>query len=76
MDLHASLGFALPIGLGLAALGGGLGLGMAVSGALNSMGRQPEMANKLLINMTIGCALIESITIYVLVVVFILMGKL
>ena len=76
MDVHAGLAVGLPIGLGLAALGGGLGLGMAVSGALNSMGRQPEMTNKLLINMTIGCALIESITIYVLVVVFILMGKL
>jgi len=76
MDLRTGLAFGLPLGLGLAALGGGIGLGIAVSGALNAMGRQPEMSNKLLINMTIGCALIESVTIYVLVVVFILMGRL
>ena len=75
MDIKSALAIGLPVGLGLAALGGSLGLGMAVSGALNSMGRQPEMTNKLLINMTIGCALIESVTIYVLVIVFILMGK-
>ncbi len=76
MDIHSGLAVGLPLGLGLAALGGGIGLGLAVSGALNSMGRQPEMTNKLLVNMTIGCALIESLTIYVLVVVFIMMGKL
>ncbi|MBF0494133.1 MAG: ATP synthase F0 subunit C [Candidatus Omnitrophica bacterium] len=75
MDSKTALSLVLPLSLGLAAFGGSLGLGLAVFGALSSMGRQPEITNKLLMNMTIGCAFIESITIYVLVVVFILMGK-
>ncbi|KJJ85966.1 ATPase, F0/V0 complex, subunit C [Candidatus Omnitrophus magneticus] len=67
---------ALPLGLGLAAFGGCIGMGIAMSGAFNAMGRQPEMTNKLLVNMTIACAFIESIIIYVLVVVFMLLGRL
>ena len=76
MDYRVGLAFSLPIGLGLAGLGCGLGLGLAIGRALEAMGRQPESANKLFINMTIGCAFIESIAIYVLVFVFILLGKL
>jgi F-type H+-transporting ATPase subunit c len=75
MDYKFALAISLPIGLGMAALGCGLGLGMAVSRAMEAMGRQPEASNKLLINMTIGCAFIESIAIYALVFSFILMGK-
>jgi F0F1-type ATP synthase membrane subunit c/vacuolar-type H+-ATPase subunit K len=42
---------------------------------MESIGRQPEAATKILINMTIGCAFIEALTIYVLVFVFVLAGK-
>jgi F-type H+-transporting ATPase subunit c len=73
MDL---LGLALPIGVGLAALGSGLGLGRAVSGAMEAMGRQPEAAGKIQTGMVIGCAFIEALTIYALVTVVMLMGKL
>lgn len=73
MDL---LGLALPIGVGLAALGSGLGLGKAVSGAMEAMGRQPEAAGKIQTGMVIGCAFIEALTIYALVTVVMLMGKL
>ncbi len=70
------LGLALPIGLGLAAFGSGLGLGKAVSGAMEAMGRQPEAAGKIQVAMVIGCAFIEALTIYALVTVFILKGNL
>jgi F-type H+-transporting ATPase subunit c len=73
MDL---LGLALPIGVGLAALGSGFGLGRAVSGAMEAMGRQPEAAGKIQTGMVIGCAFIEALTIYALVTVVMLMGKL
>lgn len=73
MDL---LGLALPLGLGLAAFGSALGLGKAVSGAMEAMGRQPEAAGKIQVAMVIGCAFIEALTIYALVTVFILQGKL
>jgi len=68
MDLSFGIGFALPIGLGLAALGCGIGIGTAVNGAMNAMGRQPEAAGKIQVGMIIGCAFIEALTIYALVV--------
>ena len=69
------LRLALPLGLGIAALGCGLGLGKAVSSAMEAMGRQPEAAGKIQVAMVIGCAFIEALTIYALVVVFVLQGK-
>ncbi len=75
MDYRAMLAIGLPIGLGLAALGTAMGLGRAVSSALEATGRQPEAAMKILINMAIGCAFIEAITIYALVFGFQLSNK-
>lgn len=75
MDYKSALALALPLGLGLAALGSALALGRAVSSAMDAIGRQPEAAGKIMINMTIGCAFIEAITIYALVFVFMLAGK-
>jgi F-type H+-transporting ATPase subunit c len=76
MDYKAVLALSLPLGLGIAALGSALGLGKAVAQAMDATSRQPEAANKILINLTIGCAFIEAITIYALVFVFVLSGKL
>ncbi len=75
MDPGTALGFSLPIGVGLAAIGSGFGLGAAVSGATTAMGRQPQAANKIQTAMIIGAAMIEALTIYALVVVFLLMGE-
>lgn len=75
MGPQFGLALGLPLGLGLAALGSGIGLGFAVAKAMEAMGRQPEASNKILINMTIGCAFIEAITIYALVFAFVLSGK-
>ncbi len=61
------------IGLGLAALGGGIGMGNAISGALSAMARNPGFYSKLFPNMLIGLALIESLVIYTLVIVLILL---
>ena len=72
MDL---LGFALPIGLGLAAIGSGLGLGRAIEGGMNAMGRQPEAIGQIQTAMISGCAFIEALTIYALVATILLMGK-
>lgn len=54
-------------GLGIAAFGSAMGLGRAVSAAMEAMGRQPEAAGKIQTAMIIGCALIEALTIYALV---------
>ena len=70
-----ALALGLPIGLGLAAMGSGLGLGRAVGAAMDAIGRQPEASTKILISMATGCAFIEALTIYMLVFVFGLAGK-
>jgi F-type H+-transporting ATPase subunit c len=70
MNASVALGWALPIGLGMAALGCGLGIGRAVAAAMDAVARQPEAGNKILMYMTIGCAFIEALTIYVLVFAF------
>jgi len=75
MDIHIALALSLPVGLGIAAMGSGVGLGQAVGSAMEALGRQPDASNKILINMIIGCAIIESITIYVLVYAFIYGSK-
>lgn len=53
------LGFKA-IGIGLAILGGGIGIGRVVGSAVESMARQPEMAPTVQTNMLIGAALIEG----------------
>ncbi len=75
MDAATALGFALPVGLGMAAVGSGLGLGRAISSAMEAMGRQPEAAGKIQTAMIIGAAFIEALTIYAFVSVFVLSGK-
>jgi F-type H+-transporting ATPase subunit c len=67
------MAFGCVVGLGLAALGGGIGMGNAISGALSAMARNPGFYQKLFPNMLIGLALIESLVIYTLVIVLILL---
>jgi F-type H+-transporting ATPase subunit c len=75
MDYQAMLSWALPIGVGIAAVGSGLGLGRAVGSAMEAIGRQPEASGKIQTAMIIGAALIEALTIYALVTMFVLQGK-
>jgi F-type H+-transporting ATPase subunit c len=75
MEYQAMLAWALPMGVGLAAVGSGIGLGRAVGSAMEAIGRQPEASGKIMTSMIIGAALIEALTIYALVVFFIMYGK-
>lgn len=75
MEFQSMLAWALPVGVGMAAIGSALGLGRAVGSAMEAIGRQPEAAAKIQTAMIIGAALIEALTIYALVVFFMLQGK-
>lgn len=75
MDAITAMAFSAPLALGLAALGSGVGLGKAIGSALEAIGRQPEASGKILTNMIIGAALIEALTIYALIVFFIVLGR-
>ena len=68
-----ALGAALAIGL--AAIGQGIGQGIAASKALEGMARQPEAAGILRTNMILAFAFMESLSIYGLVIAFLLFAK-
>jgi len=70
MDYKVALALAMPVAFGLAALGSGIGLGRAVGSAMEAIGRQPESATKILIYMAVGCAFIDTIAIFGMLVLF------
>ena len=59
------------VGIGLAALGTGIGQGHAVGGACQGVARNPGVQGKILTTLIIGLAMIESLAIYALVIVLI-----
>ncbi|MCD6385165.1 ATP synthase F0 subunit C [Candidatus Sumerlaeota bacterium] len=69
MDLQTALVISYPLSVGIAAMGSAFGLGKAVSAAMEATGRQPEASAKILVNMVVGSAFIEALTIYALVTV-------
>ncbi len=75
MNVQTALAIFLPLSLGIAAFGSAMGLGRAVGSAMDATARQPEASGKILVNMMAGCALIEALTLYVLLIVFVLSGK-
>ncbi|HOI93654.1 ATP synthase F0 subunit C [Syntrophobacter fumaroxidans] len=63
---------AAGFGIAIAAFGCGIGQGMAVRGAVEGIARNPEASGKVTVTMLIGLAMIESLSIYALVVSLIL----
>ena len=68
-----ALGVALAIGL--ATIGPGIGQGLAAAKGLEGMARQPEAAGMLRTNMILSFGFMESLSIYGLVVAFLLLAK-
>jgi F-type H+-transporting ATPase subunit c len=62
-------GFAIGVG----AVGAGLGIGTAASGACAAVGRNPGVQGKIMMTMLVGMAMAESIAIYALVVSLVLL---
>ncbi|MDR2928577.1 MAG: ATP synthase F0 subunit C [Cytophagaceae bacterium] len=56
------------LGLGVIILGLGLGIGLIGKGAMEAMGRQPEMSSKIQTAMIIAAALIEGAALFAIVV--------
>jgi F-type H+-transporting ATPase subunit c len=72
MDL-TPLAAGLAIGLG--AIGPGIGIGILGSKAMEAMGRNPDAAGMILLNMIIGIAFAEAVAIYALVMAILLFGR-
>jgi F-type H+-transporting ATPase subunit c len=71
----ASPGFGLmggALGMGLAVIGAGLGIGRIGGQAVEGIARQPEATPKIFQNMIIAAALIEGIAFFALIMCYVL----
>lgn len=59
MDLHLPY-VAAAIGMGMAVIGGGLGIGKLAAAAMDGIARQPQAGGPIGTNMLIAAALIEG----------------
>jgi F-type H+-transporting ATPase subunit c len=59
---------AAALAIGFGTIGPGIGLGLLVNAALGAMGRNPEAAGQVQINMFIGVAFTEALGIFALVI--------
>ena len=62
------------IGIGIAAFGGAMGQGKAISAALESIGRNPGAAGQMFLPWLLALVLIESLVIYAFVIALKLVG--
>ena len=72
LDADALKSIAMAVAAGIGVLGPGIGIGMLVSKALESIGRNPEAAGKIQATMFIGIAFVEALAIFALVVAFVI----
>jgi len=63
------------IGISIGVLGPAIAMGLAISKALDALARQPEAEKTISRTLFIGLAMIESLAIYVLVVVLIVLFR-
>ena len=73
IDYFKVAAFSCAIGIGIAAFGGSLGMGRGLGSALEGIARNPGATGRIQVAMIIGFALIESLVIYTLVVVLIIL---
>ncbi|WP_178863333.1 ATP synthase F0 subunit C [Thiomicrorhabdus cannonii] len=62
-------------GIAIGVLGPAIAMGWSISRALEAISRQPEAENSIMRTLFIGLAMIESLAIYVLVIVLIVLFR-
>ena len=73
MDVDTAKQFGAAIAIGVGAIGPGLGIGLAVRGAMEALGRNPEAEGAIRTTMIIGAALAEAVAIYAFVIAIIIL---
>ena len=73
MEAEAAKMIAAGLAMGLGAIGPGIGEGILASKAMEAMGRNPEVSDKVFTNMLVAMAVTESTGIYALVVSLIIL---
>jgi|GEM_PF-274911 len=70
------IAIAAALAIAISTIGPGIGQGLAAAHAMDAIARQPEAAGTIRSNMIIAMGLLESLTIYGLLIAFLLIGKL
>jgi F-type H+-transporting ATPase subunit c len=63
------------IAIAIGVIGPAIAMGRAIAQALDALARQPELENSITRTLFIGLAMIESLAIYVLVIVLIVLFR-
>ena len=72
---YGIIAIAAALAIALSTLGPGIGQGLAASKAMEAMARQPEMAKDIRSSLILSLGLMEALTIYGLLIAFMLMAK-
>ena len=75
MTSSAIIALAAALAVALRTIGPGIGQGIAAAKAMDAIARQPEMAGTIRSNMIVAMALMEALTIYGLLIAFMLVAK-
>lgn len=75
MSSNAIIAIAAAITIALSTIGPAIGQGMTAKAAMESMARQPEASGNIRSTMIIALALMEALTIYGLLIAFMLISK-
>ncbi len=75
MTASAIIALAAALAVALSTIGPAIGQGLTASKAMEAMARQPEAASSIRSSMIIALALMEALTIYGLLIAFMLIGK-
>jgi F-type H+-transporting ATPase subunit c len=74
-QMKAAVGIAAGLAVAVAAFGAGLGQGRVGASAMESIGRNPNAADRLFLPLVLTLALLEALALYGFVIAIILAGK-
>src|SRR5881397_282224 len=74
-QMKAAVGIAAGLAVAVAAFGAALGQGRVGAAAMESIGRNPNAADKIFLPLILGLAFIEALALYGFVIAFLLQGK-
>lgn len=75
MDNSAIIAIAAAIAIAISTLGPSIGQGMTAKAAMEGIARQPDAAKDIRSTLIISLALMEALTIYGLLIAFMLISK-
>ena len=73
--MEALLGIAAALAIAIATIGPGIGQGLAASKAMEAIARQPEASGDIRTSLILALAFMEALTIYCLLIAFMILGK-